>query len=492
MVTFQARLATFEGAAGPKSRRISSRSKKAVPKAKAGFVWKPTSASPDNVQCFSCNCQLDGWEEADVPAYEHLTHSPSCGFAVVTAIRLRHGDPGRTEEDPISDRMIAARQDTFGDLWPLDTAAGFPSVQQLAAAGWFYDPADGMIDGVTCAYCHLSLDAWDSGDDPFEEHRRRAPDCLFFALNELYHPSKPAKKAARATKSKRASARSSTASNATTTTKATRGKKRISEDSEDLHLSELAPTKPARGKKRTSEAIDDDLESFDPVAKKPAARSSAVTNAATKKNLSDRSSDVSNTTKTTKATRGKKRTSEAIDEDVHFSESVQESAKRMRFSSMSSLPDDLPVGTPRKEPTEMETEPFTMSSLPASLLVGTPKRTPSHLREADEADNTAAWQPVDMDIFFSSQQEVRGTVNGIMVDAGLDELTVAGTKPEEIQTVLLASLTDAEKAMTIEQWVLYNAKRGEEKLRRACEQQVLAFQAEGKRALALMEAIPTY
>jgi hypothetical protein len=275
-----------------------------------------------------------------------------------------------------------------------------------------------------------------------------------------------------------------------------------------LHLSELAPTKPARGKKRTSEAIDDDLESFDPVAKKPAARSSAVTkaatkkkaaartstasNAATKKNLSDRSSDVSNTTKTTKATRGKKRTSEAIDEDVHFSESVQESAKRMRFSSMSSLPDDLPVGTPRKEPTEMETEPFTMSSLPASLLVGTPKRTPSHLREADEADNTAAWQPVDMDIFFSSQQEVRGTVNGIMVDAGLDELTVAGTKPEEIQTVLLASLTDAEKAMTIEQWVLYNAKRGEEKLRRACEQQVLAFQAEGKRALALMEAIPTY
>jgi hypothetical protein len=112
MASYQARLATFEGAATTKSRRSSSRSKKA-PKAKAawplaapsaqdlaysGFVWRPTPASPDNVQCWACNCQLDGWEEEDVPAYEHLTHSPSCGFAVVTAIRLRHGDPGRTEE----------------------------------------------------------------------------------------------------------------------------------------------------------------------------------------------------------------------------------------------------------------------------------------------------------------------------------------------------------------------------------------------------------
>jgi hypothetical protein len=447
LVSFQARLATFEGAAGPKSRRTSSRSKKAAPKAKAawplsspsaqdlayaGFVWKPTSASPDNVQCFSCNCQLDGWEEADVPAYEHLTHSPSCGFAVVTAIRLRHGDPGRTEEDPVSEAMIAARQDTFGDLWPLDTAAGFPGVSQLAAAGWFYDPADGMPDGVTCPYCHLSLDAWDSGDDPLEEHRRRAPDCLFFALNELYHPSQPVKKATRVTKSKRASARSSTASETTT-------------------------------------------------IKKPSARSSTVKKATTTKKPS-----------ATKVTRAKKRTSEAIDDEVQLLESVQGSSKRMRYSSMSSLPDDLPVGTPRKEPTDVDTEPFTMSSLPASLLVGTPKRTPSQLQGVDESENTAAWQPTDMDAFFSNQQEVRGFINEIIIDAGLDDLTVTGTTPEDIQAALLAGLTDTEKDMTIEQWVMYNARRGEEKLRMACEQQILSFEAEGKRALAMMEAVSTY
>jgi hypothetical protein len=74
---------------------------------------------------------LDGWEEADIPAFEHLTHSPSCGFAVVTCIRLRTGDPGRAEEDPMSDAMMQARRDTFGESWPLDSSEGFPSIEQV-------------------------------------------------------------------------------------------------------------------------------------------------------------------------------------------------------------------------------------------------------------------------------------------------------------------------------------------------------------------------
>ena len=146
LACLQARIDTFAAPATSRSRRTSSKSKKAPPKAKnawplehpsphdlafAGFVWKPTTASPDNVQCFSCHCQLDGWEENDVPAYEHITHSPSCGFAVVTCIRLRSGDPDRNEDDPISDAMMQARRDTFGDSWPLDSNEGFPSIEQV-------------------------------------------------------------------------------------------------------------------------------------------------------------------------------------------------------------------------------------------------------------------------------------------------------------------------------------------------------------------------
>ncbi|KAH7396609.1 hypothetical protein DE146DRAFT_614117 [Phaeosphaeria sp. MPI-PUGE-AT-0046c] len=442
MATYQARLASFQGAPAAKTRRTSSRSKKAAPKSKAawplsapsseelahaGFVWKPTSVSPDNVQCWACGCSLDGWEETDVPSFEHLTHSPHCGFAVVTAIKLRSGDPGRAEEDPIGEAMIQAREYTFGDLWPLDTAAGYPGVEQLAAAGWHFDPAEGMPDGVTCPYCQLSLDAWDAGDDPLEEHRRRQPDCYFFTLSEHYHPTKPApKKAKRVTKGKRASTRSSTASNVTTNT----------------------------------------------------------------------------TTTTKKSKRGKKRSSEAMEEDTQISEPAQDTSKRMRFSSMSSFPDDLPIGTPKKTPTHMETEPFTMSSLPAdpftmsslpaNLLAGTPKKTPSRLREVEGQEIISEWQPTDMDVFFANPSDVPGFMNEVVIDAGLDQLTLAGTTPEEIRAALLAGLTETEKTMTIEQWVLYNAKRGEEKLRIACEAQIEAFEMEGKRALSALEAIATY
>lgn len=147
LACLQARIDTFSAPATSKSRRTSSKTKKAPSKSKnawplahpsahdlafAGFVWKPTTASPDNVQCFSCHCQLDGWEENDVPAYEHLTHSPNCGFAVVTCIRLRTGDPGRSEDDPVSDAMMQARRDTFGESWPLDSNEGYPSIEQVS------------------------------------------------------------------------------------------------------------------------------------------------------------------------------------------------------------------------------------------------------------------------------------------------------------------------------------------------------------------------
>lgn len=145
--SFQARLDTF-AAPKTKSRRTSTRSKKPAAKATqkggwplsfprpedlafSGFVFKPTSASPDNVQCFSCQTQLDGWEETDTPAYEHLTHSPNCGFAINVCIRLRSGDPGRTEDDPLNEVMTDARRRTFVDLWPLDEAAGYPGIEQV-------------------------------------------------------------------------------------------------------------------------------------------------------------------------------------------------------------------------------------------------------------------------------------------------------------------------------------------------------------------------
>lgn len=449
LASYHARLATFEGAATTgKGRRTSSRSKKAGTKSKAawpltapsaqdlayaGFVWKPTSASPDNVQCFSCECQLDGWEEEDIPAFEHLTHSPSCGFATIACIRLRAGDPGRTEDDPTSDAMVAARRSTFADMWPLDPAEGFPTVDQMVAAGWFYDPSTDTPDGVTCPYCALALDAWDVGDDPMQEHRRRSPECLFFTLSDIYNKPVPMpKKGKRAsTKAKRASTRTSTAS--------------------------TASKKGTRGRKRTSEAMEE-------------------------------------TTMEYSVTQSEMIQSEITQSEIMQPEITQPPPKRIRSSSIESFPSDLPVGTPKKTPTglrETRASSMDMSSLPADLPVGTPKRTPPMMSEADEPRETMAWKPADIDALFSSQEEAHGFMNDILIDSGLDNIEAAGLTPERLYELVLAGLTDHEKGMTIEQWVLYNAKRGEEKLRMACEQQILAFEAEGRRAMAVLEGIPT-
>jgi hypothetical protein len=85
----------------------------------------------------------------------------------------------------------------------------------MVTAGWFYDPAPDTPDAVTCAYCTLSLDSWDAGDDPAQEHLKRAPDCLFFSLKDLYHPPTPPPALARP---KKTAKRTSSRAKPTTTT----------------------------------------------------------------------------------------------------------------------------------------------------------------------------------------------------------------------------------------------------------------------------------
>jgi hypothetical protein len=50
-------------------------------------------------------------------------------------------------------------------------------------------------------------------------------------------------------------------------------------------------------------------------------------------------------------------------------------------------------------------------------------------------------------------------------------------------------LTGPEKKMTVEEWIFYNAIRGEEKLRAECERKVGVFETEGGRALLALEGI---
>ncbi|PLB48389.1 hypothetical protein P170DRAFT_411206 [Aspergillus steynii IBT 23096] len=77
----------------------------------------------------------------------------------------------------------------------------------------------------------------------------------------------------------------------------------------------------------------------------------------------------------------------------------------------------------------------------------------------------------------------------------IDEILLAGNSDKEnvdITTALSSvkgDLTSPEKKMTVEQWITWNAKNGEERLRRECERLVGQFEKEGARAMRVLEGI---
>lgn len=144
------------------------------------------------MQCFLCGVKLDGWEAEDDALAEHLAHSATCVWAqaLYAGLAARQNDDA-VNADPMSEDQITARRGTFehNNEWPHENKKGWKcKIQKMVEAGFCHDPApivsgeedDG--DGVTCFYCTLSLDGWEPKDDPLQEHKRRTPDCAFFAL----------------------------------------------------------------------------------------------------------------------------------------------------------------------------------------------------------------------------------------------------------------------------------------------------------------------
>lgn len=86
--------------------------------------------------------------------------------------------------------------------------------------------------------------------------------------------------------------------------------------------------------------------------------------------------------------------------------------------------------------------------------------------------STHPWTPVDIDevLYGDSSDMENSDLNGIFKN-------VKGT------------LTSPEKKMTVEEWIMWNAKNGEERLKRECEHLVGQFEKEGGRAMQRLEAI---
>ena len=77
------------------------------------------------MQCFSCEKELDGWDEEDVAILEHRQLSPNCGFALNLGIEydIENDRFEPSDTDPI--KMLDARKLTFKDIWPHEDKRGW-------------------------------------------------------------------------------------------------------------------------------------------------------------------------------------------------------------------------------------------------------------------------------------------------------------------------------------------------------------------------------
>ncbi|PGH07129.1 hypothetical protein GX51_01916 [Blastomyces parvus] len=307
METVSARLATFYSSA-PKGRRISNT--KATTQitwphdrpspeelAHAGFYFKPTPLSPDNVACFLCERALDGWEEDDDPVTEHLRHSSECGWAIMMDIVRRFSNPAEIE-DPTNARIVEARRATFASMWPHDGKRGWVcKTEKMVEAGWYFCAHEESEDFVSCAYCNLSLDGWEPKDDPFDEHYRRSEDCSFFhfALKKPANPTRGKK-----TRSSKAS-RLSTQSVATTVSEAPEADFDDEMDHSTLSSSTNRASKTARKTTKSK-------------GKKTKSKKGDPVEVSSQADMESNNGDVPETSRPKRTTRGRKRNSDAMNE----------------------------------------------------------------------------------------------------------------------------------------------------------------------------------
>ncbi|KAI9677308.1 MAG: hypothetical protein M1829_002651 [Trizodia sp. TS-e1964] len=258
MFTLESRLASFSIAYPSKGRRSSAKSKASkklvwphtflspLKLAEAGFYFQPTQSNPDNVCCFLCERNFDGWEEQDEPLREHLQHSRNCGWAICVSIKESIANGNKKQlAYPLDDAMTEARRATFAESWPHSGKKDWLcSIDKMVEAGWYYCPIPESDDSVTCAYCDLGLDGWELGDDPAAEHRSRSKSCLYFQLIDKATKAVKGKKG-RASKASRVSSQSIPAD----MSEAHSYLSDLTSGIGDSILSVTAPTKPPNGRK---------------------------------------------------------------------------------------------------------------------------------------------------------------------------------------------------------------------------------------------------
>lgn len=62
--------------------------------------------------------------------------------------------------------------------WPFDESKACNKAK-MAEAGFYFNGNDNEPDIATCFACSKTLDGWEPQDNPWNEHIKHAPQCIF-------------------------------------------------------------------------------------------------------------------------------------------------------------------------------------------------------------------------------------------------------------------------------------------------------------------------
>jgi hypothetical protein len=163
----------------------------------------------------------------------------------------------------------------------------------------------------------------------------------------------------------------------------------------------------------------------------------------------------------------------------------------------SSRPESVrpPLSAPR-----FTVQPIFSPQAPASTRrVPLAETTPAHVNKSPSKramlggiKSSIPWSPTALEnVFLNSPVKANLAAKSGAENIALTfpELDLETADLRHVVGAVKQSMSDAEKKMSVGEWINYNAKVAEERLRRECEERVMRFEREGAKALTCLEGI---
>lgn len=160
--------------------------------AKSGFYY---SGNEDEVICFSCKGHIKNWNYGDIVQKKHSDLFPNCDFVNNRSNNVPMNQTNKVNENQKNGTTLSSQQSqtlsqtshaidlnkmksvqerlkSYAVSWPLPCI----NIRNLAEAGFFYL---GSEDKVQCPFCKGIVSNWEVSDDPFKEHAKHFPHCVY-------------------------------------------------------------------------------------------------------------------------------------------------------------------------------------------------------------------------------------------------------------------------------------------------------------------------